>query len=288
MESIKNEPQNDQSLSNETDCIIVSRPINRALFFQLDKFIRTRESQGNKGKFCKLFLTTYGGDPDAAFLIGKLFQNKYESLKIIVSSSCKSAGTLLAIAANSIAISDTGELGPLDTQVPKQDEIGANASSRNVIESVNSISQHLGDVITSLLFKIKNETRLSSKIAGDMAVQVTGAVANALYSQIDPQRLAEMNRTVSIALSYGKSLSKKTESISEESLIKLIMNYPSHGFVIDYEEAKTLFNKVEKPTELESKICQLMWSTLQEPKENSSITIDSEGAFLKVIQDAGL
>ena len=277
-----------EAANDETDCIIVSRPITRSLFLQLERYIRNRETQGKKGKFCKLFLTTYGGDPDAAFLIGKLLQNRYETLKIIVSSSCKSAGTLLAIAANSIAISDTGELGPLDTQVPKQDEIGANASSRNVIESVNSISQHLGDVITSLLFKIKNETRLSSKIAGDMAVQVTGSVANALYSQIDPQRLAEMNRTVSIALSYGKSLSKKTESVSEESLIKLIMNYPSHGFVIDFEEAKTLFNKVDKPTELESKICQLMWSDLQEQKENSSITIDNEATFLKVINDANL
>ena len=277
-----------EAANDETDCIIVSRPITRSLFLQLERYIRNRETQGKKGKFCKLFLTTYGGDPDAAFLIGKLLQNRYETLKIIVSSSCKSAGTLLAIAANSIAISDTGELGPLDTQVPKQDEIGANASSRNVIESVNSISQHLGDDNTSLLLKIKNETRLSSKIAGDMAVQVTGSVANALYSQIDPQRLAEMNRTVSIALSYGKSLSKKTESVSEESLIKLIMNYPSHGFVIDFEEAKTLFNKVDKPTELESKICQLMWSDLQEQKENSSITIDNEATFLKVINDANL
>ena len=36
---------------------------------------------------------------------------------------CKSAGTLLLIGATSLIISDRGELGPLDVQLSKPDEI---------------------------------------------------------------------------------------------------------------------------------------------------------------------
>jgi ClpP class serine protease len=40
-----------------------------------------------------------------------------------VSGYCKSAGTLIALGANELAFGEHGELGPLDVQIAKRDEV---------------------------------------------------------------------------------------------------------------------------------------------------------------------
>ena len=61
-----------------------------------------------------LLLSTFGGVPDSAYRMGKSLQNNYEHITIVVDDACKSSGTLLALAADAIWVTDTGEFGPLD------------------------------------------------------------------------------------------------------------------------------------------------------------------------------
>ena len=79
-----------------------------------------------------LILVTFGGSPDAAYKIGRYFQHKYDEFKVFVPGFCKSAGTLLAIAANELIFSPYGELGPLDIQMPKIDNISGLESGLNI------------------------------------------------------------------------------------------------------------------------------------------------------------
>lgn len=68
-----------------------------------------------------LILVTRGGNPDAAYKIGKYIQGRYEQFSCLIPGLCKSAGTLLAIAANELAFSPYGELGFVDKGYPLQD-----------------------------------------------------------------------------------------------------------------------------------------------------------------------
>lgn len=82
-----------------------------------------------------LLLHTYGGDIDAAEKLITMVDNVAGSapLRVIVPDCAKSAGTLMALGANKIAMSDSSELGPIDPQVPWRDAAG------NVFEhSVNT------------------------------------------------------------------------------------------------------------------------------------------------------
>ena len=55
-------------------------------------------------------LVTTGGDPHAAYKIARYMQTRYDKLTVLVSGECKSAGTLIAVGAHSIAFAPYGEL----------------------------------------------------------------------------------------------------------------------------------------------------------------------------------
>lgn len=79
-----------------------------------------------------LMLHTVGGDTDVTEkMAGMLWSRtgKEGTLRVIVPDYAKSAGTLLAIAADEIVMSDTSELGPIDPQVVRRTSSGAVTTS---------------------------------------------------------------------------------------------------------------------------------------------------------------
>ena len=68
----------------------------------------------------ELMLHTPGGDIDAAEKLILMIRDKIGSggFRIVVPHCCKSAGTLMVLGADTVVMSDTSELGPIDPQVP--------------------------------------------------------------------------------------------------------------------------------------------------------------------------
>ena len=75
-----------------------------------------------------LILTTYGGDPDSAYMLARTLHRSYERFIAYVPGYCKSAGTLVVIGAHELILSAHAQLGPLDIQVSHTDEIGQRRS----------------------------------------------------------------------------------------------------------------------------------------------------------------
>jgi len=73
-----------------------------------------------------------------------------------------------------------------------------------------------------------------------------------MTGQIDPERLGEVQRAITVANVYGNRLNKS--NLKRGALEKLVQGYPTHGFVIDIDEAKTLFNKVRSADQLEGQV----------------------------------
>ncbi len=78
------------------------------------------------GEPIDLFLNTFGGDVDACEKLVRLIIAKVEGsrFRVIVPDVAKSAGTLMALGANVIVMSDTSELGMIDPQFPMRDNQG--------------------------------------------------------------------------------------------------------------------------------------------------------------------
>lgn len=255
----------------DRDFIVISNGINRQLHYRLSRLLEQKKTH----KKCTVFLTTNGGDADGAFRIGRCLRHHYrDHLRVAVPSWCKSAGTLIAIAADELAIGDLGELGPLDVQVHKGSELYERSSSLDIVEALGHISSHTKMIFHEML-KDTRHLGLSTKLAAEMAAQVSSAVAAPLFSQVDPMRLGEMQRAVRIAFEYGERLNKYSKNLKPEALSTLVQGYPTHGFVIDRKEATELFERVFPLNDAEQTFANVVWPVIQYQAEMADVVPDN-------------
>lgn len=244
------------------DHVLISRPIDRLTHSKLTRLIGANK---RKQKNCTLFLTTYGGDPDGGYRIGRCLRHNYEQIRLVVPSFCKSAGTLVAISADVLVICDLGELGPLDIQVRKPTEVNERSSGLDIQEAMKVVLQHAIEAFRDSLIDIRFGGGLSTKLAAEFASRVATGIAEPLYAQVDPNRLGELQRAMRITHEYGMRLNERRSgpgNLQNDALNRLVAGYPSHGFVIDRKEARALFRNVESPTSEEMLFCEKYWELL--------------------------
>ena len=240
------------------DFLVVSHTIDRELHTKVSRLIADRK----KDRGCTLFLTTYGGDANGGYRLARALRNHYNHLRVVVPSFCKSAGTLITIAANEIAIGDLGELGPLDVQVRKGSELAEVNSGLDITQALQAVTEHAEEVFKRILVGMR-QLGLATKVSSELAANLAGSVASPLMAQIDPMRIAEMQRAVAVAYAYGQRLDTYSSNLKDGALERLIGDYPAHGFVIDRKEAKDLFHRVSKVSSAEQAFADAAWDHLE-------------------------
>lgn len=201
-----------------------------------------------KDKVC-LVLVTYGGDPDAAYRIARALNHHFNAVEILIPDICKSAGTLVCIGAHKLIFGDRGELGPLDIQLSKPDEMFESMSGLDIIQALNALENQVLTFFRNYLVDIRGGSRLRTRLAAEIATKLADGFVAPIAAKIDPVTLGEHQRAMQIAYDYGERLNNVTSSLKNDALIKLVSGYPSHGFVIDRKEAGSLFKSVERPDE---------------------------------------
>jgi len=241
-------------MDSSLDCIMYFGPIDRTGYDSLTSLIEKKEAGNNRSDKVFFVLATYGGNPDAGYRIARALGHYYPAGVIVyIPDMCKSAGTLIALGSSELVISDRGELGPLDVQFAKKEELFEMSSGLDIVKSLKVLEDEVGAAFKDYLIDLRLNgigTKMAAKLASRMAVNLMSPITG----QIDPIRLGEHQRALLIALAYGKRLCKKFENISPDDIDRLTMSYPSHGFVIDRKEASELFANVRAPSEQECKL----------------------------------
>ena len=231
----------------ETDFFVYIGEINREGYASLSTEI-AKISEEERKPNALLCLATFGGDPDGGYRIGRCLQHHYEGkVAVYVPSLCKSSGTLTAIAANALIIGNQGELGPLDIQLRKTDEMGEHSSGLDIFKAINFLEDRVIEQFRRYLIDVKFGSGVSTRLSADIAAKLVHAVIEPIANQIDPVKIGEHQRAIGIAQQYGELLNEMTKSLKQGALTTLIAGYPSHGFVIDRKEAAKLFNHIYKP-----------------------------------------
>lgn len=211
-----------------------------------------------------LVLATPGGDPHAGFRIARALQHVYGGFDALVPRYCKSAGTLILIGARKLYLDDMSELGPLDIQVKKGDELYGRSSGLDIFQAMSYLQSQAMSGFRSYLVNLTKGAGLSTKVASDIASRLIGSLLEPIAAQIDPIKLAEMQRANDIAFEYGERLNQSSENLLPQGLTRLIAGYPSHGFVIDRKEARTIFARVDKPIDAWGKLSALIHDQIGE------------------------
>lgn len=113
---------------------------------------------------------------------------------------------------------------------------------------------------------------LSTKTACDIASSMVTGLFRPIATQIDPARIAFVERHMRVAQYYGDRL--KTANVKPGRIEYLIRNYPSHGFIIDWEEAEEIFHKVELPSDVERTALSHYADLVVRPSDRKSTVID--------------
>lgn len=252
--------------SADRDFIVINHRVSRELHYKLSRLLEEKATHDR----CTVFLTTRGGDPNGGYRVARCLRHYYKHIRLVVPSRCKSAGTLIAIAADELAIGDLGELGPLDIQVQKGSELQENSSGLDIQQALQAVTTHAQDAFYRLMLSSRG-LGLSTKLCAELAATVTNGIVHPLMGQIDPIRVGEMQRATRVALEYGQRLNKYSSNLRENSLERLIGDYPAHGFVIDRKEAGELFEKVVDMCEEERQLSDVFWHTVISGEDRSDL-----------------
>lgn len=239
-----------------TDVFLYNGPISRHDDLEFIEFV----SANKRHDEIMLVLVTPGGSPDAAYKIGRYLQKRYQRFSCFIPGLCKSAGTLLAVGADELIFSHYGELGPLDVQLTKSDDLLGQDSGLNISEAFrtvegrakNTFHQLIGEIITG------SGGVISFQTASHCASEIVGALYGPIFGRIDPEEVGSRARAMRIGEDYGVRLNEKFKNLKQGALAHLSQSYSSHGFVIDNDEACALFERVRMADEIEKAFVQTL------------------------------
>jgi hypothetical protein len=173
-----------------------------------------------------LLLHTRGGDVDAAEKIITLVQATVGvgQLRVIIPDFAKSAGTLMALAADALIMSDSSELGTIDPQIWSHDDNGK--------ESCHSVLSYLD------AFKIHSEA---------LRKNTDDPVARAMLNKLDPTTLRNFEAIRNRARNFAEDqLKRKGRNFSQiAGSLMDTTRWPSHGQMIKWQDAEQLGLPVE-------------------------------------------
>ena len=193
-----------------------------------------------------LVLVTPGGDPNAAYKISRCFQETYDHFTVIIPDICKSAGTLLAVGAEELVFGPYGELGPLDVQISKTDDIGRVESGLNIDVAFRTVENRAIRTFSKMVKQITEGSQ--GNITFPTAASIASGFSSSLYGKVlkkvDPEEVGSRARAMQIGERYCRRLNQKFGNFREGFLQALSRTYPDHGFVIDEDEAGVYFRNV--------------------------------------------
>lgn len=213
-----------------------------------------------------LVLTTRGGDPHVAYRISRGLQDLYNTrpvkngpttakkkaaeqgcFTVMIVSKCKSAGTIISLGSSKVWMTPNAELGPIDVQLRKPDEVGERTSGLTPMQAMSVLENQSLSMFKRHFQQLRFDSELvfSTKMAAEIATTATVGLLSPIFSQIDPIRLAEVDRSMRISADYGERLG--VLNLKDAALQRLLAKYPAHGFVIDRLEAEDIFKEISDP-----------------------------------------
>lgn len=256
----------------DSDLILINSGMEPGVDVELRSQISSRTKLADNAV---IILVTEGGLADVAYRCARDLQGAYGTLSICIPGWCKSAGTLMAIAAHELIMGNRGELGPLDVQIAVRDEIGDRNSGLILQSALETMRDEAFKLFETHMMGIKGRSGnlVTFRTAADLAADLTVGLMKPIFEQIDPIRLGDDARSQKIGYEYGTRLNLHSRNLQDdEALQQLIYGYPSHSFVIDRTEATHLFRNVKPLDGILESVIECLGDLAHTPLQRPCVT----------------
>jgi len=192
-------------------------------------------------------LNSSGGSAEDAYRMIRTFREKYYTVNVIVPFWAKSAATLFAFGANRLVLHECGELGPIDAQIPKDDERDPEAwsSALDVQSSVAEIEKRSREGMLEMFTLMRGGenseiVRIGRKALAEMLLDYSAKFYAPLLQKIEPMEMGQRARVLNVGKMYARRILKQYNSTTtdkqiEELLYFLVYECPDHGYVVDHQ-----------------------------------------------------
>ena len=229
--------------------------------YEVYKHFFEMEGEIVRGSNVALLIESPGGSAHDAFKIARLFQRRTAQFVTIVPCYAKSAATLLALGGHELILGHDAELGPLDVQLldPDREKVGSALDAVQALERLNAFSLTAIDQAMKMLL-LRTGKRIDTLLP--VVMTYAASLVHPLLKNIDSEDYTRKSRNLKIAEEYAGRLISKS-AVPNETAVKiarkLVENYPTHSFVIDPDEARTIGIQVSKRNLDLSKVTKLVY-----------------------------
>lgn len=198
-----------------------------------------------------LVIHSGGGDAHTAYQTVMLLRHHAARINACVPFWAKSAATLLCIGADKIILGEHAELGPLDVQIYEEKKAGQGEynSALNPFKALEQLQSVSLEALALAMEWIVRDYGMSYDDSLRHAIAFVQATTGPLVGRLDPEKLGQYSRELSVATEYGRRLLGRCTDWSDQQIArvvdKLVYGYPSHEYVIDYPELQSLGFAVE-------------------------------------------
>ncbi|MBN9215537.1 MULTISPECIES: hypothetical protein [unclassified Microbacterium] len=214
------------------------RPVVQDIIQRLGGLDAPREP----GSRIDVWLDSPGGDAHAAYKLGLYLRSRFEVVNFVIVDYAKSAATLLALAGDEIFMGPAAELGPLDTQESREGEV----RMRSNLDTANTIDNVYFQVVSNAIAagsEILRSTALTREQTIQHVLDFSAQFARPLLEQIDLVAVNAASTSLDVAIEYGARLlsyrhNRTGFASAKARMSQLVRGYPTHGYVIDRDEAR--------------------------------------------------
>ncbi len=189
-----------------------------------------------------LWLESPGGDAHTAYKLALMLRAAASKIRIIVPDYAKSAATLLALAGDEIYMAPGAELGPLDGQMPDEGSLFGSISALNIAKAADDVASTAVALASRGGAQLFAATGLKREQTLEAMLRFVATFSEPLVRQLDPRLIHDAKQTLRVTKQYAERLLTRTmpRARAAEVASTLVENYPTHGFVIAYDEAEFL------------------------------------------------
>jgi hypothetical protein len=217
--------------------------------------VTLRKALGNQqGEHLDVIVASPGGDVGAAYLVARELRRRFARLTVYVPLQAKSAAILLCLAAEELVLGPLGELGPLDQQYDEKQQADFPLSTSRLVpfRALDQLQRVAAGTYDELVGRILEKSGMRPFEACSKAAELTSSLYGPLFAQVDPTRIAECARGLELGMEYALRLLRRYRPELEDKQARkivhaLVHTYPSHGFIIDFEELAELGLPVRGP-----------------------------------------
>jgi hypothetical protein len=189
-----------------------------------------------------LWLESPGGDAHAAYKLALMLRAAASKIRVVIPDYAKSAATLLALAGDEIYMAPGAELGPLDGQMPDEGSLFGSISALNIARAADDVASTAVALASRGGAQLFAATGLKREQTLEAMLRFTATFSEPLVRQLDPRLIHDAKQTLRVTKQYAERLLTRTmpRSKADEVASTLVERYPTHGFVISYDEAQRL------------------------------------------------